>query len=187
MNLIIRRLGAFLRDTRGTVTAETLVALPLLIWAHLAAYQYFNAFQTLAINQKATYTLADAISRQTATVTPTVINGLNTLYAYLDGTASTGTAIRVTCISWNPALGTSGQYYVVWSKASGTGTALTSTTLQSLISRFPVIAASDTLIMVETKVSYTPAFPVVGLQPQMLSSYVITRPRISPQIVYSSS
>ena len=75
---------------------------------------------------------------------------------------------------------------MVWSDASGAGAALTSTTLQSLISRFPVIAASDTLIMVETKIGYTPAFKI-GLQPQMLNSYVITRPRISPQVVYSSS
>ena len=186
MNRIRTRLGAFLRDTRGAVTAEALVALPLLIWAHLATYQYFDAFQTLARNQKATYTLADAISRQTGTVTPAFITGMNTLYAYLDGSVAESTAIRVTCISWNPALGSSGQYYVVWSDASGAGAALTSTTLQSLISRFPVIAASDTLIMVETKIGYTPAFKI-GLQPQMLNSYVITRPRISPQVVYSSS
>lgn len=186
MTRIRTRLCAFLRDTRGSVTAETLVALPLLIWAHLATYQYFDAFKTLTQNQKATYTLADAISRQTATVTPTFINGMNSLYAYLDGSVGESTAIRVTCVSWNPALGPSGQYYVVWSKASGTGTALTSTTLQSLISRFPVIAASDTLIMVETKIGYTPAFQV-GLPQQELNSYVITRPRISPQVVYSSS
>ncbi|MBI1219622.1 MAG: hypothetical protein GC186_13855 [Rhodobacteraceae bacterium] len=187
MKRIKTRLASFLRDTRGTITAEALVALPLLIWAHLATYQYFDAFLTIARNDKATYTLADMISRQTGTVTPTFIDGMNTLYAYLDRSETTNTAVRVTCLSWNPALGANGEYYVVWSDASGTGTPLTSDTLQDLISKFPVIAASDTLILVETKVGYTPSFKIVGMKSQELNSYVVTRPRISPQVVYKSS
>lgn len=187
MKRITTRIRSFLRDTRGTVTAESLVALPLLIWAHLATYQYFDVFLTITRNQNATYTLADAISRQTGTVTPEFINGLNTLYAYLDRSTTADTAVRVTCVGWDPSLGDGGEYFVIWSDASGNGTPLTSDTLQGQISRLPEMAANDSLILVETKIGYTPSFAIVGLQSQELNSYVVTRPRISPQVVYSSS
>lgn len=177
------RIRRFFRDNRGSVSAEALIVMPLVLWAYLATYEYFDAFGTITRNMKATYTIADAISRQTATVTPVYINGLNSLYSYLNKNPS-GAWTRITCVSWDPNAGTAGQYYVMWSYGTGTEPPLDDTTLQPYAPRLPNITEGDTLILVETHMNYNPPFPIVGLQSQQFTQLVVTRPRISPQIAF---
>lgn len=182
------RIRRFLRDSRGSVSAEAVLVLPLVLWAYLATFQYYDAFGTITRNMKATYTIADLISRQTGTVTPAYIDGLNNLYAYLNKDPS-GVWTRITAIGWDPTVGSSGAYFVQWPYATDGKVELPSeelddVSLQSYVGRLPVIAAGDTLIMVETHMTYTPAFSIVGLQQQTFNQLVITRPRISPQIAW---
>lgn len=187
MRILVERLKAFWSDTRAAVTAEALIVLPFMIWAHLGTYEYFNVFNAIATNAKATYTLADIISRQSGTLTPTMIDNMNNLYGYLNH-SPTGTWTRVTCVSWDPNAGTSGQYYVMWSYATGSHLALTDDTLQNYVPKLPTITQGDTLIMVETHMTYVATFSVPGVgTTEDLNQMVITRPRISPQVAFSAS
>ena len=179
-------LRRFRKDSRGTISAEAIVALPLLIWTHLATYEYFDAFSIITRNEKATYTLADMISRQTGTVTPTFIDWMLSLYDYLNHQPA-NSWVRVTTIGWDPNAGSSGQYYVMWSYATNNGVLLDDTTLQSYTARLPTIATGDSLIMVETSMTYTPAFQLAVLPTGDLQQLVVTRPRISPQVAWSNS
>ena len=55
---------AFAKDESGILLAETLILLPLLIWAFLALFVYWDAFRTINVSQKAAYSIADLMSRQ---------------------------------------------------------------------------------------------------------------------------
>lgn len=182
----LSRLRHFLRDSRGSVSAEAVLVLPIVLWAYLATFQYYDAFGTIARNMKATYTLADLISRQTQTVTPAYINGLTNLYSYLNHNPP-GVWTRVTTVGWDPNAGASGQYYVQWSYATNSNPALTDTTLQSYIGRLPTITGGDTLIVVETHMTYVPSFDIVGMQTQTYNQLVVTRPRISAQVAWDAT
>lgn len=187
MRILVERLKAFWSDTRAAVTAEALIVLPFMIWAHYGTYEYFNIFAAINTNAKATYTLADIISRQRGTLTPAIIDEMNNLYGYLNHDP-TGTWTRVTDISWDPTAGTAGQYYVMWSYATGNNLALADDTLQPYVPKLPTITQSDQLIMVETHMTYVSGFRVPGVGPtQDLYQMVITRPRISPQVSFSPS
>lgn len=183
---LLTRFRHFLGDRRGSVSAEALIVLPLVLWAYLATYQYYDAFGTITRNMQATYTIADAISRQTDNVSQTTANGMNALYAYLNKNPQ-GTWTRITEVSWDPNVGSSGQYYVMGGCVTGNNPLLDDNSLQAYTSRLPTIADGDTLIMVETHMNYTPAFSLVGLKPMIFNQLVVTRPRISPQVVFDDT
>ena len=84
MKQLLNRFRRFSRDQSGTAVVETVLVLPLLIWAHLATYEFFDAFSTITRNMRATYTLADMISRQTGPVSHSYVQGMEQLYAFLN-------------------------------------------------------------------------------------------------------
>ncbi|WP_127901656.1 TadE/TadG family type IV pilus assembly protein [Solirhodobacter olei] len=182
-----KALRSFARDRSGSVSLEALIVLPILLWANLATFVYFDVFNKIFINEAATYTLADMISRQTQTVTPSYIQGMASLYDYLNGqtspTAAAQTWVRVTCITYSSV---SKEYSVVWSYGTNNQPALTTAMLQSTVKSLPVMSGGDTLIQVETQMHYVPKFNM-GLTPRDLYQLVLTRPRIAPQVAFSSS
>lgn len=187
LRLALARLRAFAEDNRAAVAAEAVIVLPFVLWAYLATFQYYDAFGTITRNLRASYTIADLISRETNTVTPSYIQGLNSLYGYLNRNPP-GVWTRVTEVGWQPPQGNNpGRYYVSWSYATNANPALTNTTLQSFVPKLPTIVSGDTLLMVETHMQYTPLVNFVGMTKSTFKQLVITRPRISPQIVFSAS
>lgn len=57
--------------------------LPILIWAFFGSFTIFEAFRQRSISLKATYTIADMLSRQIDAVGPDAIDGLNDVFEYL--------------------------------------------------------------------------------------------------------
>ena len=64
MRKLKQRFGTFLRDEDGLILAEGLLMLPLVIWALVAMFIYWDVFRTINITQKAAYGVADLLSRQ---------------------------------------------------------------------------------------------------------------------------
>ncbi|OIQ67996.1 hypothetical protein GALL_504180 [mine drainage metagenome] len=187
MKHLLRRFRRFFREQHGTATVETVLVLPLLIWTHLATYEYFDAFGTITRNMRATYTLADMISRQTGTVTPTYVQGMETLYAFLNHNPPNAW-VRVTAVSWDPNAGSNGQYFVMWSQATDTAdTKLDDISIQGYTSKLPTITSADTLIMVETRMTYVPTFTIAGLPTQTFAQTVVTQPRLSAQVAFNGT
>ncbi len=179
---IIKAIKSFKRDTRGSYSVEAMLVLPALIWANVGTYTFFDAFNAVDTNLKAAYTMSDMISRQKETVTPAYINGMNSLFDYLNRTSG-NTWIRVTVITYDTP---SKSYKVTWSYATHNEPLQTDTTINKAASKLPTIVAGDSLIVVETHLYYTPPFDM-GLAAQSMDQFVVTRPRLGPQVVYSSS
>jgi hypothetical protein len=100
---LLRPFRRFLREERGAILAETVIVLPVLFWAYLGSYVYFDAFSTKNTAMRATYTIADLISRQTNTLTPSDIEGMNKVFDFITAAPRRGftTHIRVTDVSYD--------------------------------------------------------------------------------------
>lgn len=173
-----RPLSRFCRDERGSVVAEGVIVLPLLIWAYIGLFVYWDAFRAMNTVQKAGYTLSDVLSRQQTGVTNAYVTGMKELFDYLvQGTDSTST-IRVSSVTWSA---TNERFEVHWSRSSNDLTLPVQTTasIQNYISQIPTMTGGDYVVIVETRVDYEPAFDI-GLGDRVFREFIVTRPRFLP-------
>ena len=177
---LIRQCRRFARDEGGNVVLETLIALPMLIWAHAALFAYWDAYRTINTVQKAAYTISDLISRQQGSVNNAYLTGMQSTMNYLLDDDQAGT-MRITSYRWN---GTDNRYEVIWSNSNiGGKPALTTTSIASLVSGLPNMADGDSAILLETRVPYTPPLRF-GLEPTDIEQFIVTRPRFLPRICH---
>ena len=182
MTFLRTQLARLAADSRGSVTVEAVLILPLLLWAYMAAFVYFDAFHTRKVNLSAAYTIADMLSRQQNTINIAYLNGLNTVYDYLTETPRP-TGIRVSSVFWDNV---NNVYKVQWSYATDLRPILTDVTINNYASQLPTIPVGDTLLVVETSLDYTPAFDV-GIVAHTFTEFVATRPRFVAQVPFSNT
>lgn len=175
-------LRRFRRDCRGTVTTEAVIVLPMILFVLIMTVVFSDMFRARATSQKAAYTIADTLSRQTDPVPGAYIDGLNELYAYLSR-ARQLTGLRVSSVAWDPA---DEEYMVIWSHPAGGGPALSQADLVSLHkARLPTMPAGETIILVEANMNYTPM--LTGYFPPLdLNTAIVTRPRFTPQLRFDT-
>jgi hypothetical protein len=181
---IIRRLSrpflAFARCESGSVVAEGVIVLPLLIWSYIGLFVYWDAFREMNTVQKAGYTLSDVLSRERKGIQNSYITGMKELFDYLVGDPRDDNAMRVTSITRN---GLTHKFEVHWSRTTNSSKlpSLSTSKLQDYVAQIPSMADSDYAIIVEVRVPYTPAFDV-GLPDQVFSEFIVTRLRSLPCI-----
>lgn len=169
----------FLRDEEAAIIAETVIVLPLLLWAYIGLFVYWDCFRSLNTVQKATYTVSDMLSRAQTGITSGYITGLEKVVEYLID-ADQDAKMRVTSVTWSSV---NARFEVHWSRSTDEATmpALTTMTLQNYTAQIPLMSAGDYVVIVEVKVPYKPAFNV-GLTTQTFSEFIVTRPRFLPCI-----
>lgn len=175
-------LRRFLRDEEAAIIAETVIVLPLLLWAYIGLFVYWDCFRSLNTVQKATYTVSDMISRDMSQngITSAYITGLHDVVEYLIDHDQDST-MRVSSIYWNTV---NNRFEIHWSRTTDAGAmpALTTTRLQDFTSQIPTMSPGDTAIIVEVRVPYEPAFNV-GMTNQTFSEFIVTRPRFQMCII----
>ncbi|MCR9068406.1 MAG: hypothetical protein NXH79_06135 [Rhodobacteraceae bacterium] len=176
MTSLLRR---FWQDTRAAVAFEAVIIMPILAWGFLSSFIFFDAFRVYNSSIKATYAVADVLSRQTNTVTEDDIEGLLTVFKHLvrDSGAS---RMRVTQIMWN---GT--RYCVDWSYATDGESRLFHSSMAEIEDALPVMAVSERIVLVETFVPYDPAFDT-GLTLLNFNNFTFTRPRYAGQVPFET-
>lgn len=172
----------FLRDDGGSVIAEAVIALPVLMWGYVGLFVYWDAFRSLNTLQKAAYTVSDLLSREMVGVNSDYIVGMDKVLEYLID-ADVDARMRVSSITWSD---TNGRFEVHWSRSPyGQMEELTTDTLQPLAGQIPTMSAGDYVILVEVEQDYTPAFDV-GMGDQTFRQFIVTRPRFIPCIPMDS-
>ena len=176
LSLCARR---FLRDEEAAIIAETVIILPLLLWAYIGLFVYWDCFRSLNTVQKATYTVSDMLSRAQTGISSGYITGLERVVEYLIDHDQAAT-MRVTSISWNHV---NSRFEVHWSRSTDNVgmPSLTTATLQNFTAQIPIMSPGDYVVIVEIRVLYVPAFNV-GLTNQTFSEFIVTRPRFLPCI-----
>ena len=176
------RLATFRSGVEGSISAEAVIILPIMLWALLATYVYFDAVRMKSLNIKAGYTIADALSRA-ATVDTNELKRLNEL-AWLMTGGRTSTNIRVTVVNYDPD---DDVYSVSWSKERGDHyPEMDDEELEAMRDRLPLANSFDSLILVENVMSYEPLFEV-GMSTMELENFAVTRPRFTTGLCWDDS
>jgi hypothetical protein len=172
----------FLRSEKGSFTVEAVVIFPILVWAYTAMFVFWDAFKTQNVNLKATYTIADMISREQEEICDGYIEGARSIYAFLNS-GDSNHQVRVTSV--RRALDSSGNpEFQFWSYATeGMVPYTDSTQFESIV---PIMAMYDSVIIVSTSTDWEPLFNA-GLPAMTLSETVVTSPRFAPQIQLCAS
>jgi len=175
----MRAIRNFLTSRCGNMSAEAALILPLLFWAFIATFAFFDAFRQQNVAMKASYSVADMISRETEALTAADIDGLNGVFDYLTF-SNHPSWIRVTSIRWDQ---NDNRFEVNWSHATKDHDALTTATLQDRKEIIPAMAVGDSVVLLETYMIYEPIFRV-GLDASWTANAVVTRPRFASQVVF---
>lgn len=208
MRNILTKLKNFVRDTSGaSVAVETVVILPIALWALAAMGIYFDVLRTNSNAEKASYTIGDMLSRETNPITNDYMNNTRTLFETLLGTSyssdvevdpNTGeetvfvsasadtdySSMRISVITWHED---ENAYELDWSQTRGSNfQALATADLVGIAGSLPLMADQDTIILVETHMVYEPILNV-GLGDQDIDTFTFTRPRYAPQLVFEAS
>lgn len=176
------RLALFSKDTKGTAALEGIILAPILLATIAAGFTYFEAFRAQAVAEKAAYTVSDMISRETLPITPTYMTNARNIYKDLSGLNPGETALRVTLLRWDEE---DQRHYLDWSKRRGDIPRLRDRDVGDYVDLLPTMVDNERIILVETASDYNPAFKI-GISDRVIETFVFTRPRYSPQIVWDA-
>lgn len=166
-------LGRFARREDGSIAIELVIIIPALFWAYLAMFATFDAYRAHSLNQKASYTISDTISRERDSIDGALISGLRTMHAYLMNTPLDNVSLRITLVSYDAA---NDSFALDWSHGAGVYPALINQDVANWHDRMPIMANGERLIVLESWVDYSPPFDT-GLSDREIKSFVFTKPR----------
>lgn len=175
LTVFTRLIRRFHRDDNASVTVESALMLPMLIWWFIGSFVFFDAFKSYNQALKASYTVSDLLSRQLS-VSETYMDNLNELFATMVFT-SEDTWIRISAVEQ-----TVDGYEVVWSYATGGNDDLVDDDIPT--ERFPDLVESEIVILTETFLPYTPAFNV-DFAARTWENQIVARPRFASTLTNS--
>lgn len=173
------RLSHFIRhDESASFSVEAVLMFPMLVWAYIAMFVYFEALREQNINLKAAYTIGDLLSRETDVVDGYYMRGMLDIFAWLTRTDQP-VSLRVSVIRYDQA---TDRHMLQWSHGVGGPASLTQEIVDlGLSDHVPIMADADSAIVVETWATFDP-FLDVGLTETELNNLVITAPRFTEQL-----
>lgn len=172
-------LAGFARREDGTIAIEAMIVLPVMFWTFLSVFSIFDTYRTYSINQKAAFTIGDAISRETAPLDDAYLTGAHQLFEYLARSSGNST-LRVTSLQWNAA---DDRFYRDWSKVRGSKPELSNADVSEWSTKLPVMPDMERVMLVETWTTYDPPFKT-GLEQREVRNFVFTRPRFAPRVCW---
>jgi hypothetical protein len=171
-----------LRSEKGSISVEAILMFPMLAWAFMAMFVFFEGLRESNITLKSTYTVADLLSRESDPDNPLTVadlEGMNAIYAWLTR-SSEPVQIRVTVIRYDEPSDT---HLVMWSHGVNGASDLEQEEIAGAITpHVPIMANATNAIVVETWGSYKPVIDM-GLTETDLYNIVVTSPRFAGQLV----
>jgi len=173
----------FRDDEQGTVMVEAVVTLPLLFFGLAATYEFFELHRYNSARDKASYTIADMISREMQTVTPTYLDNAKIVFDEITNDNGVN-QFRISVIKYDED---EDEYSIKWSQIRGTGrlVALRSVDVESAHDQLPIMDDGEEVILVESVSTYPNMFEVGLSEDVQIATRVLTSPRFAPQIVFS--
>lgn len=177
-------LARFRDDRRGSITVEMVLCIPLLFWVAAASYEFFEIHRYKSAREKATYTVADMLSREMAPVNDTYIDNAKTLFDLISNDDGTN-QLRISVVRYDADSDT---YSISWSEVRGTGrmSALVDADVTTAHSTLPIMNDGEELILVESRSSYAPILSVGFDDTVPIGTRVFTAIRFAPQVVWAS-
>jgi hypothetical protein len=177
--------GDFVRDEEGVIAIEAMIIMPMMFWTFMCMFSIFDAFRSYSMNQKAAFTIGDAISRETQPIDAAYLDGMWSMFDYLAETTEPS-SLRVTSLYFDGAANT---FRVDWSQSRGSEGGFSDANFSGTTNtaywrdRLPVIPANERIMLVETWDNYDPPFET-GLEQEVIHNSVFTRPRYAPRVCW---
>ncbi len=191
---IPKPLTAFRDDERASITIEFVIIAPLLLFMLALGFQFFDAFKSYSRAAKATYAVADVVSREELPLDAAFTAKLHGLLEALLPWIQDDKSIRLTSIKWDAV---ESDYEVVWSCQINGATAaldfyaysmLTTETLTSAQkSMLPDLVPGDSIVFVETHIPYSALFDFIGLGNLVWENQVAVRPRFISEVLLNGT
>jgi len=178
------RTAGFLRrffcKESGVISIEAVMIYPLLFWGMCASFSFFDGYKQSARNLKASYAIADVISRERNDITSKYVD---TLYELLQQMMSdrSDVSLRVTYIRFDQP---DDKHYVRWSCVRGTSfQEWTTGTIGQIKDKLPIMPDNGKMILVEVKDWYRRPFRIgYGENEFAMDNFVFTHPRVYDKI-----
>lgn len=170
--MLAERLRQFRSDERGASALEAVIITPVLIWVYVGSFVFFDAFRTYSSSVKATYAVADVISRQNQTVTAFDMEGFADIFETMVRNSG-DVRMRMTQIIYDAPTDT---LSVDWSYATNGEARLFTANLNDFVGLLPDMSDSERLVLVESFIPYTTAFDM-GVDLVTFRNFTFTRPR----------
>jgi hypothetical protein len=181
MRNLKHRFSSFLRNEDGLVLVEGLLMLPLVIWAMVAMFIYWDVFRTINVTQKAAYGVADLLSRQRAPMSEEFIDGLQQVMNFLTP-GGHPVQLRVTSLEYDES---EDKYVRLFSRSPlDKVPELTEAQIQAWkVDKIPLLNDGDSVFVVETRVQFKAQLQtflagfLVGVEDANFGNFIVTRPR----------
>jgi len=184
------RMARYLRrlrtDERGTVAVEMMVIAPALMLGLMFSYEAYGLFREQSLREKATYTVADILSRETAVVDDRYIDNVKRVFDLMSGTDSA--QLRISAVRYRKDSHRDiDEFDLRWSEVRGTGslTALTDADVRRAHETFPVMDDGAEIIFVESRGRYAPLVSTGYFSGSPLDTQMFVIPRFAPQICFT--
>ena len=155
----------FIVEDRAALSIEAAIMLPLLVAIYVAGYQFFDQYRRETQMTKASFAVADMLSRQSGFVTPHDLNGLEGIYETM--TASVGDSFMRFTELRRRADGLD----ILFSYATDGQPAMTQALLQGFMNRIPRLDLNARVTLVEAYTYDEPVFNV-GLRDRIIPNIV---------------
>ena len=186
-------LTAFARGEEAALTVEAVIVFPMLLWALAAIHVFWDAYRADTMSLKATYTVADLISRGEATLGQPYLDGMRGMLDALAGGGQAGgagrdgpAALRLSVVR-NPTPAEEPDEDALWlecAHVSGEGVAPVAD-IAEIRAHVPALADGDRAVVLETLVPWSPLIDV-GLPARRLQNVAVTRPRFGGRVCSQS-
>lgn len=189
MRSLKHRFRSFLRDEDGLILAEGLLMLPLMVWALVAIFVYWDVFRTINVTQKAAYGVADLLSRQRDTISTDFANGLQNVMDFLTP-GGHPVKMRITSLECQGVSGggctaTDGTYKLLFSfSPGGKVPPLTQADIQQWKGvKVPVLNNQESVYVLETSVEFKAQLQtaiaglMIGVDDATYGQFIVTKPR----------
>lgn len=175
-----------LKDEHGSFSVEAILMFPLLAWAFMAMFVFFEGLRESNIHLKSTYTVSDLLSREyDELVSMDQLNGMHAVYTWLSRSPQP-VEMRVTVVRYDDHGDTdpdTGSHNLVWSRGIAGQVDLVQEEIASVITpHVPIMANASIAIVVETWATYVPLMDM-GLQDTDIHNIVVTSPRFTGELM----
>jgi hypothetical protein len=170
-----------IRSEDGSITVEAMCMLPLIIWAFIGSYVFYDAYRAQFVNTKAGYTIGDILSRETTYITPAYMDSLFDLQRFLVDRQDP-IRLRLSVISFDED---TNSYEVRWSENRGGGGVLETADLPGMLHLIPTMADGSIAVVVQTSMQYDAIYSA-GIELLDFDDIIVTRPRFAGQLCWNS-
>jgi len=169
-------------DEDGSMSIELLIVTPILVWALLSTYVYFDLFRVESNSNRAALSIADMLSRETLDIDNAYLNNARSILRELTYEEA-NPDFRITVYTFRDS---DDSYRRRWSRNRGMGSNYNNAALADLKTdgRLPVLADGDRAILLQTRTQYDAPFSIglgpftgTNLDDVTFETFIVVRPR----------